>query len=285
MLDYSLLQVNINIRRACPQLLRVVFCDTHPHECASQGRYSKLWYYIAGFVSSCGVANVGKLGFVLSVIMVSVAVTSLIANVHLYIVNKQLNDEIQQTVADIEFGMYGYIYALSPGLENETQKRASTVWKEVKDSDEAKLVISEDNFSVIVYLHQYSVGGFDPSTAEWVLIISSTPENSNETKIATFRLDYQTLSLKKTYTSSYSVGDKLSLEESAAIMEEEMTRDPYGGRSVNSEKVKLFGGNYVYSYPAMDFGGTIIVNKYAGVAIFYATTVWDGMGRLIIPEE
>jgi len=255
------------------------------HECASQERCSRLWYYIAGFGSSYGVANVGKLGFVLSVIMVSVAVTSLIANVHLFIVNKQLNDEIQQTVADTEFGMYGYVYAFALEFENETQKRASTVWNKVNDFDEAKLVISEEIFSVIVYLHPYRVGLFDPSTAEWVTIISSIPENSNETKIAIFRLDYQTLSLKKTYTSSYSVNNKLSLEESAAIMEEEMTKDPYGGRSVNSEKVKLLGGNYAYSYPAMDFGGTMIVNRYAGVAIFYATTVWLGTGRLIIPEE
>jgi len=219
--------------------------------------------------------------------MISVAVASLITNVHLYIVNKQLNDELQQTVADIEFQMCGYVYAFDPWFENETQKHASTVWKEVKDLDEAKLVISEDVFSVIVYLHPYSVGMFNPSTAEWIVIISSISETLNETKIAIFRLDYQTLFLKKAYTSSYSVNDKLSLEESITIMEEEMTKDPYGsgGGSVNSEKVKLLGGNYVYSYPAGDFGGTIIVNRYAGVTIFYATTVWDGAGRLIIPEE
>jgi len=219
--------------------------------------------------------------------MTSVAVASLIANVHLCKVNKQLNDELQQTVADIEFQMCGYVYAFSPWFENETQKHASTVWKEVKDLDEARLVISEEIFSVIVYLHPYSVGMFDPSTAEWIVIISSISETLNETKIAIFRLDYQTLFLKKAYTSSYSVNDKLSLEESITIMEEEMTKDPYGsgGGSVNSEKVKLLGGNYVYSYPASDFGGTIIVNRCAGVAIFYATTVWDGVGRLIIPEE
>lgn len=222
----------------------------------------------------------GKLGFFLSVIIISVAVASLIVNIHLYMVINQLNDELRL----IEFQTCGYTYALSPWFENETQKHVSTVWKEVKDLDEAKLVISEDVFSVIVYLHPYSVGMFDPSTAEWVVIVSSIPETSNETKIAIFRLDYQTVDMKKTYTSSYSVDDELSLEESVAVMEEEMTKDPYGGGSVNNKKVKLLGGNYVYSYPAGDFGGTIIVNRYAEVAIFYATTVWDGVGRLIIPE-
>ena len=38
----------------------------------------------------------GKLGFVLSVIMISVAVTSLIVNIHLFRVINQLNDEIYE---------------------------------------------------------------------------------------------------------------------------------------------------------------------------------------------
>lgn len=237
---------------------------------------------------------VGKLGFLLSVAMISAVITSLIVNVHLFGVINQLNDELSdlgkqiQDLQHAEFQIYGYTYAPGYlGLENKTQQYVLTVWNKVKDFNEAKLVISEETFSVIVYLHPYTVGAFDPSTAEWVVIISSIPETSNETKIAIFRLDYQTRFLKKAYTFSYSVDDELSLEESIAIMEEEMTKDPYGsgGGSVNSEKVKLLGGNYVYSYPAMDLGGTIIVNRYAGVAIFYATTVWDGVGRLIIPEE
>jgi len=177
-----------------------------------------------------------------------------------------------------------YTYTL-PGFEDETQEYASTVWNEVKDSIEAKLVVSEKNFSAAVFIHPYRVGAFDPSSAEWVVIVSSIPQMNNETKIAIFRLDYQTLEMKKAYKFSYPPGEELTFEETVTIMEEEMTKDPYGDRFVNSEYVVIKGGNYIYSYPAMDFGGTIIVNKYAGTAIFYATTVWDGTGRLLIPEE
>ena len=225
--------------------------------------------------------------------MISAAVASLLLNAHLFGVINQLNDELSdlgkqiQDLQYAEFQMYGYTYAPGHlGLESKTHQYVLTVWNQVKDFDVAKIVTSEEIFSVIVYLHPYTVGMFDPSTAEWVVIISSIPETSNDTKIAIFRLDYQTLFLKKTYTSSYLVDDELYLEEGIAIMEEEMTKDPYGsGGSVNSETVRLLGGNYVYSYPAGDFGGTIIVNKYAGVAISYATTVWMGTGSLIIPEE
>lgn len=206
----------------------------------------------------------------------------------MYVINNQLNDELSE-LRQIEFQMHGYTYTLPRfrgyWLENETQEHASSVWKKVKDFDEAKFVIPEKNFSVIVYIHPYAVGGFDPSRAEWVVIVSSIPEITNETKIAIFRLDYQTFYMKKAYKFSFLTGEELTLGEGIAIMEEEMTKDPYGSKSVNSEKVKLLGGNYIYSYPAMDFGGTIIVNKYAGMAIFYATTVWDGAGRLVIPEE
>lgn len=223
-------------------------------------------------------------------------VVSIMANIHLYIVSKQLKDELSelrqindQLIDELlelrlkEFEMYGYIHA--PWFENETQEHAPTVWKKVKDHVEVKSVVSEENFSVIVYMHPYSVGMFDPSTAEWIVIVSSIPEMTNETKIAIFRLDYQTFDMKKAYEFNYPVADELTLEESIAIITEEMTKDPYGSRSVNSENVKLLGGNYVYSYPAIDFGGTIIVNKYARIAIFYATTVWDGTGTLLIPED
>lgn len=177
-----------------------------------------------------------------------------------------------------------YTYTLS-GFEDETQEHASTVWNKVKDFDEAKFVVSEKNSSAVVFIHPYSVGAFDPSSAEWVAIISSIPEETTETKIAIFRLDYQTFEVKKTYKFSYTAREELPLEEGITIMEEEMARDPYGGRFVNTESILLLGGNYIYSYPALDFGGTIIVNKYTGTAIFYATTVWDGAGKLLIPEE
>jgi len=170
-------------------------------------------------------------------------------------------------------------------FEDETQEHASTVWNKIKESVEAKSVVCEKNSSVVVFIHPYSVGAFDPSSAEWIALISSVPEKTTETKIAIFRLDYQTFEIKKAYKFSYPVRDELTLEEGIAIMEEEMARDPYGSGSVSSESVLFLGGNYIYSYPALDFGGTIIVNKYAGTAIFYATTVWDGTGRLLIPEE
>jgi hypothetical protein len=169
-------------------------------------------------------------------------------------------------------------------LEKETQEQASIVWGKIKDFDEAKFVTSEKSYSSIVFIHPYTVGAFDPSTAEWVVVVSSIPEKTRETKISIFRLDYQTFDLKKAYKFSYPLGEELTLDDAVTIMEEEMTRELYPSK-VDREKVVLLGGNYVYSYPASDFRGTIIVNKYAGKAIFYATTVWDGTGRLIIPAE
>lgn len=175
-----------------------------------------------------------------------------------------------------------YYYNVASGFD---QKQALIVWNKINSTNEAKIVTSEKSYSVVIFMHPYTVGIFDPSTAEWIVVISSIPENTKEIKISIFRLDYQTFSLKKIYKFSYPARTELSLEESIAIMEEEMKKDPYRSNNpIEREKIVLQGGNYIYSYPAGDFGGTIIVNKYARRAIFYATTVWAGTGRLIIPE-
>jgi hypothetical protein len=237
----------------------------------------------------------------LSVVMTGALVVSIVANIHLYIVSRQLNyelselrqinDQLKDELSELRLGkttfeMHGHTYYVPgfPEFENETREHAPTLWNKVKDFDEAKSVVSETNFSVIVYMHPYSVGLFIPSKAEWIVIVSSIPQMTNEIKIAIFRLDYQTFDLKKAYEFSYPVADELTLEQSITIITEERTR--VGSKNpVNSENVKLLGGNYVYSYPPIDFGGTIIVNKYARIAIFYATTVWAGTGRLLIPED
>jgi hypothetical protein len=242
---------------------------------------------------------VRKSGLILSAVMTGALVVSIVVNIHLYIVSKQLNDELSELrqindqlndeLSELRrgkttFEIHGHIYA-PWGFENETQEYAPTLWNKVKDFDEVKSVVSEKNFSVIVYMHPYSVGVFGPSTAEWVVIVSSIPEMANKVKIAIFRFDYWTCDVKKTYEFDYPVADELTLEESIAVITEEMTKDPSGSRPVNSGDVKLLGGNYVCSYPPIDFGGTIIVNKYARNAIFYATAVWGGTGRLLIPED
>lgn len=190
---------------------------------------------------------------------------------------------LSSTAIKAEENIYYYNVA-----SNFDQKQALIVWNKINSTNEAKIVTSEKSYSVVIFMHPYTVGSFDPSIAEWIVVISSIPENTKEIKISIFRLDYQTFSLKKIYKFSYPARTELSLEESIAIMEEEMKKDPYGYNRYNPierEKIVLQGGNYIYSYPAGDFGGTIIVNKYSRRAIFYATTVWAGTGRLIIPEE
>ncbi|VVB96015.1 S-layer protein [uncultured archaeon] len=176
-----------------------------------------------------------------------------------------------------------YYYSL-PGFEND-RNQSSILWEKINRSDEARYVTSERSYSAIVFVHPYTVGVFDPSSAEWIVMLSSIPEKEAEIKIAIFRFDYLTLDIKMSYEFSFPVGEELSLEQSIAVMEEEMKKDTYGSKSVERQKVIFQGGNYVYSYPAGDFGGTIIVNKYVGKAVFYATTVWNGKGKLIIPEE
>jgi len=159
-----------------------------------------------------------------------------------------------------------------------------SAWQEVKDIGETEFVAAENSYSVLVHMHPYTVGAFDPSTAEWIIIVSSIPEASNEVRVAIVRLDFQTFHLKKAYKFSYAVQPGITLDDVIATMEGKIAEVEGGVREIGSHEVELLGGNYIYSYPAGDFGGTIVVNKYVGEPIFYATTVWDGAGALIIPE-
>ena len=192
--------------------------------------------------------------------------------------------EIEEEPSEVT--LYTYTYAKETELEKETREHASVVWEKIKDSDEAKFVTSGKPCSAIVFIHPYTVGAFDPSAAEWVVVLSSIRETAKAIIGSIFRLDYQTLDLKKAHKFDYPLGKELTLDDAIAIMKEKMAkeREPYQ-TFLDREKAVLLGGNYIYTYPAGDFGGTIIVNKYAGEAIFYATTVWDGVGKLIIPAE
>jgi len=177
--------------------------------------------------------------------------------------------------------MYTYTSYTWGGIDNQ---EFFSAWQEVKDIGETEFVAAENSYSVLVLMHPYTVGAFNPSTAEWIIIVSSIPEASNEAKVAIIRLDFQTFHLKKAYKFSYVVQPGLTLDDVIATMEGKIAEVEGGVREIGSHEVELLGGNYIYSYPAGDFGGTIVVNKYVGEPIFYATTVWDGAGALIIPE-
>lgn len=194
---------------------------------------------------------------------------------HIYFANRLVTIS-----GEVMPGVYAYVGVFS-GIEN--QKYVS-VWENVKDFEKTKFVTAENSYSVLVFMHPYTVGMFDSSTAEWIIIVSSIPETSNEVKVAIVRLDYQTFHLKKAYEFSYVVQIGLTLDDVITTMEEKIVEVEGGAREISSHEVELLGGDYVYSYPAIDFGGTIIVNKYVGKPIFYATTVWAGVGHLKIPE-
>lgn len=182
--------------------------------------------------------------------------------------------------------IYTFIETASGGAPSmiENQKFVSA-WENAKELEEAKFVATKDSYSVLVFMHPYQVGAFNPSKAEWIIIAYSTLDTSNEIRVAIVRLDYTTFHLKKAYQFSYPKNPELTLDEAVAIAEERASEEEakIGLGPVEVEGGEL-GGNYICHYSLGDFMGTIIVNKYVGEPIFYATTIWQGTGRLIIPE-
>ncbi len=172
-----------------------------------------------------------------------------------------------------------------PGFENETESHAREIWDRVKNTPEISSVISEGAFSTLILMHPYSVGIFDPSKAEWIVIVSSVPHESEHIKMVILRLDYQTLELKKSYKFIYPVKN-VTVSDCVSLIKNSMVNGPDGsGENFNVKNLVIKGDYCIYSHPATDFGGTLIVNRNAGKVVFYATTVWDGTGRLLIPSD
>ncbi len=172
-----------------------------------------------------------------------------------------------------------------PGFENETKEHANEIWEKVKNTPEIRSVTSEGAFSILILMHPYSVGIFDPSKAEWIVIVSSVPRESEHIKMVILRLDYQTEELKKRYKFIFPVKN-VTVSDCVSIIKNSMAEMPDGtGEHLNVENLVIKGDYCIYSYPATDFGGTLIINRNAGRVVFYATTVWDGTGRLLIPSD
>jgi hypothetical protein len=209
----------------------------------------------------------------------------------------QLREEVGATtlivaiiiiIAAIGFGGYYFIAGGEEGVAppreiytlevpGENQQIASA-WENARGLEEIKFVAERDSYSVLVFMHPYHVGMFNPSKAEWIVIAYSAPDASNKIRVAIVRLDYQTFHLKRAYKFSYPKLPELTSDEAVAIAAETASVEE------NRFTVELLGGNYICCYSLGDFMGTIIVNRYVGEPIFYATTVWAGTGSLIIPE-
>ncbi|GFO96207.1 UPI0003D1C669 related cluster [groundwater metagenome] len=147
----------------------------------------------------------------------------------------------------------------TPGFDI-SQKQASSVWEVVKFSDDAKFVTRDTNYSVTVFVQRYSKGPDDnsiygSSTAEWIVVASSIPDEAEDVKIAIFRLDYQTSGFKRSYYFSYPKVKEPTLQQSIAVMEEEMKKEPAMFQSINENAVVLHDGNYIFSYHSHNFGG------------------------------
>src|SRR5574341_145070 len=165
------------------------------------------------------------------------------------------------STADFEI-IYGYPYKYptavnnysTPGFEiNRTQ--AFALWEIIKFSDDAKFVTLEKNYSVTVFIQSYA-----QDATEWIVVASSIPGKMEDVKIAIFRFDYKTLNFKRSYYFSYPRIKELTLQQSIAVMEEEMKKEPGEFRRIKENAVALHDGNYIYSYLDSDIMGIYLFN-------------------------
>ncbi|HID55950.1 TPA: hypothetical protein EYP37_05440 [Candidatus Poribacteria bacterium] len=165
----------------------------------------------------------------------------------------------------------------------ESVEEAERAWLSMEKYPEIDYVATERSYVAILFMHPFSLGPFDPAAAEWIGIVTSIPQADEPVKAAIIRLDYRSMELKKGYKMLLSSAPLISVAEAARIMEENPQYVGMIGWRVDESRIDEFGGNYIYSYPASDLGGVMVVNGYASKVIFSATSIWNGVGKVLIP--
>lgn len=172
------------------------------------------------------------------------------------------------------------------GIKPDTWKNMENeVLDPLEGREEIDFVNELENMKTLVYPHRYSTGGpTGPSATEYIVMVSSVGVDKSRT--AVFRMSYENKDILGSYTNESEKSEDLSIDDVITKMENQISKFSYHSTGVITENdIKKIGPNYIYIYPAGDFGGTIIVNEYTGEPIFYATTIWNGTGQVIIPEE
>lgn len=170
----------------------------------------------------------------------------------------------------------------SYNTDNETFMK---VWNKAKNFDEVTQWSQHGNYSVLICSHVYMCGG-QPFYAEW-FVVASTLEPNNEGLIydLVLRLDFNKLTLIKTYIEVYSF-NLTSIEDGTEVMKDFIVQDP------DQYWVGFREENLHINYPFLilfhrpsDFGMTIILNLYTGKLMIAATGIWMGSGELLYPER
>ena len=167
--------------------------------------------------------------------------------------------------------------------DEESQARALDIWRVAQRQPVVQRVIQEDEYQILVHQHAFSVGVFDPATAEWVVIVTSRPQDQGDPIVtAIVRLDYQTLQFKRDYEMR-GVLEPVGADEAGATMSAKPPYDWMENWKADPNELESLGDFWVLSWPAGDFGATMIVHANTGRLIYSATTVWDGAGKHLIP--
>ncbi|MBE9542355.1 MAG: hypothetical protein IMF01_08550 [Proteobacteria bacterium] len=169
---------------------------------------------------------------------------------------------------------YGYV----------TREDAITVWEKIQDYRIIK-GIEGNIFSIMIFLHHYSVEGLNPMTAEWIIIIHSKPlKDVSNAKISLIRLNFETLEVKGLAQFPFKKQINIDRFDAVKVINDHPLYKHMVWK-ISSGEIDLVGDNYFYFKEASDFGGTLVVNKTSGKLLFSATTIADGSGKLIFPNN
>lgn len=165
-------------------------------------------------------------------------------------------------------------------------------WENIEDDllnslegrEEIDFVNELENAEALVYVHRYSTGvPPDSSAKEYIVLVSSV--GADDSRTAVFRMSYENKEILDSHKETVPKSENLDVSDVIDTIENKASEHGFKSfENITENDIRKIGPNYIYTYPASDFGGTIIVNEYTGEPTFYATTIWMGTGQVITPE-
>ncbi|MDH3336788.1 MAG: hypothetical protein OER22_06940 [Gammaproteobacteria bacterium] len=160
--------------------------------------------------------------------------------------------------------------------------RSEQAWRTASRLPEVRRLASLDNLEVVIHPHPFTIGRFDPRTAEWVVIVKAQETEAQVVRTTIARLDFQTLQLVEVHTFD-DPQRPVSDVDATATMRRNAPFDDMVTWLVAPDRLNRLGTLRAFEGFAGDFGGVQIVDSLTGRLVYSASTVWNGRGRHLVP--
>ena len=172
----------------------------------------------------------------------------------------------------------GVLFYDKPALDEVRAQDAARVWPRL-----APLIAQQFDgrpYSGVLFAYLPWAGSADFRSAEWVF--AAVAGGARDRAATLMRFTFAGLTPIAMYATNLRGESEIDSAQAATIIDSgPLRREPYQSRGA----LEMVDGFFFYVANPTDFGGAEVLTREGGKLIFAATSVYDGRGRLLFPNE